>query len=74
MLNEYVGIFGVCHYMALDLGRPVDVVYLNFQKAFDRPKVPHLLKKIKAHGITGDVLRWIYEWLKDREQRVVLNF
>jgi len=47
---------------ALDLGRPVDVVYLDFQRAFDRPKVPHLrLLKIKAHGITGDVLRWIYE-------------
>jgi len=25
----------------LDLGRPVDVVYLDFQKAFDRP-IPHL--------------------------------
>ena len=36
----------------------MDVVYLDFQKAFDRPKVPHLrLLKIKAHGITGDVLR-----------------
>jgi len=58
---------------ALDLGRPVDVVYLDFQKAFD--KVPHLrlLNKIKAYRITGDVLRWIGEWLKDREQRVVLN-
>jgi len=75
MLNEYVGIFRVCHYTALDLGRPVDVVYQDFQKAFDRPKVPRLRSlKIKAHGITGDVLRWIYEWLKDREQRVVLIF
>ena len=57
---------------ALDLGRPVDIVYLDFQKAFD--KVPHLrlLNKIKAHGITGDILKWIGEWLKDREQRVVL--
>ena len=51
----------------------MDVVYLDFQKAFD--KVPHLrlLNKIKAYGITGDVLRWIGEWLKDREQRVVIN-
>jgi len=49
MLNVYVGIFGVCHYTALDLGRPADVVYLDFQKAFDRPKVPHLrlLKKLR---------------------------
>ena len=42
MFNEYVGIFRVCHYTALDIDRPVDVVYLDFQKAFDRPKVPHL--------------------------------
>jgi len=53
----------------------VDVVYLDLQKAFDRPKVSHLrLLKIMANGITGDVLGWIYEWLKDREQRVVLIF
>ena len=32
-----------------------------------------MLNKIEAHGITGDILRWIGEWLKDREQRVVLN-
>ena len=35
----------------VDDGSPVDVVYLDFQKAFD--KVPHqrLLLKLKAHGI-----------------------
>ena len=57
---------------ALDLGRPVDVVYLDFQKAFDKFPRLRLLNKIKAYGVTGDVLRWIGEWLKDREQRVVL--
>ena len=33
----------------------MDVVYLDFQKAFD--KVPHqrLLLKLKAHGIGNDV-------------------
>ena len=41
----------------VDDGSPVDVVYLDFQKAFD--KVPHqrLLLKLKAHG--NDVINWI---------------
>jgi hypothetical protein len=57
----------------VDKGFPVDVIYLDFQKAFD--KVPHyrLIKKVKAHGITGKVADWIEAWLKDRQQRVVLN-
>jgi hypothetical protein len=57
----------------VDKGFPVDVIYLDFQKAFD--KVPHnrLIKKVKAHGITGNVADWIEAWLKDRQQRVVLN-
>ena len=39
-----------------DSGYPVDVLYLDFQKAFD--KVPHkrLLLKIKAHGLQIDYL------------------
>ena len=57
----------------VDEGVPVDVVFLDFQKAFD--KVPHvrLLKKLEACGIQGNVLSWIREWLRDRKQRVVLN-
>ena len=43
----------------VDEGNPVDIVYLDFAKAFD--KVPHvrLFKKLEAHGITGPVLLWI---------------
>ena len=57
----------------VDSGQPVDVIYLDFQKAFD--KVPHrrLLAKVKAHGIDGMILKWIENWLWNREQRVVLN-
>jgi len=29
--------------------------------------------KLSAHGIAGDVIRWIKNWLTDRKQRVVLN-
>ena len=57
----------------LDEGIPVDVLYMDFQKAFD--SVPHqrLLKKIKAHGIGGKLYSWIEVWLCNRKQRVVLK-
>ena len=56
-----------------DDSKAVDIIYLDFQKAFD--KVPHkrLLVKLKAHGIDGMVLRWIENWLCNRKQRVVIN-
>ena len=43
----------------VDDGSPVDVVYLDFQKAFN--KVPHerLLLKLKVHGIGNDLINWI---------------
>jgi hypothetical protein len=51
----------------------VDVIYLDYSKAFD--VIPHkkLIIKLKAHGIDGEVLLWIEDWLRDREQRVVIN-
>ena len=57
----------------VDDGSPVDVVYLDFQKAFD--KVPHqrLLLKLKPHGIGNDVINWIEKWLTQRRQRVIVN-
>jgi len=56
----------------IDAGDPVNVIYLDFQTAFD--KVPHyrLLQKLRVHGITGSI-NWIENWLADREQRVVIN-
>ena len=56
----------------VDDGSPVDVVNLDFQKAFD--KVPHnVLFKLKAHGVGNDVLNWIEQWLTDRRQRVIVD-
>ena len=54
----------------VDNGCPVDVLYLDFQKAFD--KVPHqrLLSKLEALGITGKFSGWIASWLNGRQQRV----
>ena len=57
----------------VDDGSPVDVVYLDFQKAFD--KVPHqtLLIKLKAYGIGESVINWIQTSLTDRRQRVIVE-
>ena len=51
----------------------MDVVYLDFQKAFD--KVPHqrLILKLKAHGIGNDVNNWIEKWLTHRRQRAIAD-
>jgi len=51
----------------------VDVIFLDFAKAFD--KVPHmrLLTKLRAHGIDGCVAKWIASWLQGRMQRVCLD-
>jgi hypothetical protein len=29
--------------------------------------------KVKAHGVEGNILTWISNWLRNREQRVVIN-
>ena len=57
----------------VDNKNAVDVIYLDFSKAFD--KVPHkrLLAKIQGIGIGSNLLKWVESWLTDRKQRVVLN-
>ena len=53
-----------------DEGIPIDVLYLDFRKAFD--SVPHerLLTKIEAYGVTDNVLRWTRSFLSGRTQKV----
>ena len=51
----------------------VDVIFLDFAKAFDRVLHRRLLAKLQAHGIDGLVLRCIESWLHCRLQRVCLD-
>jgi len=46
----------------IDSGYPVEVVYLDFQKAFDKVSHRRLIMKLEAHGIDGDILKWIGNW------------
>ena len=54
-------------------GLPVDVIYLDFQKGFD--KVPHqrLILQSKSHGMGNSMINWIGRWLTDRTQRAVVD-
>ena len=51
----------------------MDVVYLDFQNAFD--KVPHqrLLIKLKVYGIGETMISWIQARLTDRRQSVIVG-
>ena len=57
----------------VDDGSPVDVIYLDFQEAFD--KVPHqrLISMLKSHGMGNRFINWIEQWLTDRRQRLVVD-
>ncbi|KAF7235926.1 RNA-directed DNA polymerase from mobile element jockey [Varanus komodoensis] len=57
----------------LDGGDAVDVVYLDFSKAFD--KVPHdtLVEQLRSFGIHQSSVRWIRAWLNDRKQKVTIS-
>ncbi|CAM4630430.1 unnamed protein product [Lepidochelys olivacea] len=57
----------------VEKGDPVDIVYLDFQKAFDKASQQRLLSKVSCHGGRGKLLSLIGNWLKDRKQRVGIN-
>ena len=58
---------------AMNHQKQIDVILLDFSKAFD--SVPHqrLLKKLQHYGINNNIYNWIETWLTQRSQRVVLN-
>ena len=57
----------------LEEGKEVDVVYLDFAKAFDKVDYGVLLQKLKYVGISGSLLRWINSFLTGRKQRVCVE-
>ena len=57
----------------VDEGSPVDVIYFDFQNAFDRAPHQRLILKIKSHCMGNSVITWIEQWLTDRRQRVVVD-
>ncbi len=54
----------------IDEGHTVDVIYLDFAKAFDSVNHRFLLTKTKSFGLGDVVVRWIEAYLSGRVSRV----
>uniref|UniRef100_A0A669QA98 Reverse transcriptase domain-containing protein n=1 Tax=Phasianus colchicus TaxID=9054 RepID=A0A669QA98_PHACC len=57
----------------VDGGKAVDVVYLDFSKAFDTVSHNILITKLRKCGIDEWTVRWVENWLTGRAQRVVVG-
>lgn len=64
--SEYV-------YASCDLNYGVDVIYTDFQKAFDKVNHDILIKKLRRSGVDELMLKWISSYLKNRTQYVIIN-
>ena len=58
---------------ALNDGSEVDVIYLDYSKAFDKVDHETLLLKMRQYGIKGPIYNWIECFLKNRKQTVVVD-
>ncbi|CAM5108613.1 unnamed protein product [Natator depressus] len=58
---------------SVDEGKAVDVLFLDFSKAFDTVSHSILASKLKKYGLDEWTIRWIESWLDHRAQWVVIN-
>jgi len=57
----------------VDEERAVDVVYLDFSKAFEPVSHNNLVGKLRKCGLDEWSVRWTENWLNGRAQRVVIS-
>ena len=57
----------------MDKRIPTVVTFIDFRKAFDCVQYDHLLDKIYDLGFDIKISNWIKDYLRDRQQRVIVN-
>ncbi|CAM5101816.1 unnamed protein product [Eretmochelys imbricata] len=68
LIAFYDGITG-----SVDKGKAVDLIYLDFSKAFDMVSHSILASQLKKYGSDEWTIRWIESWLDRQAQRAVIN-
>ena len=58
---------------ALDEGKCIAVLFIDYQKAFDSVSHSTVLLKLAALGISGDLLELIKDYLTNRKQFTIVN-
>ena len=64
-LNDYIT-------KLLELGIPVDMILLDFSKAFNKVSDSRLELKLQSIGLEEKILKWILDFLRNRVQHVRL--
>jgi len=62
-----------CVTILVDMAKAVDIVYLDFSKAFDMVSHSILPGKLAACGRDRYTLLWVRNWLEGHAQWVVVN-
>ena len=58
---------------ALDEGKTIAVLFVDYQKAFDSVSHKTALLKLAALGFSGDILQYLSNYLFNRKQFTVVN-
>ena len=58
---------------SMQKGQQIDIVVLDFAKAFDKISHARLLYKLEWYGIREQTLNWITDFMRNREQRVMVD-
>ena len=54
-------------------GKEIRVVFLDISRAFDKVWHAGLVHKLRLAGISGDILEWLKDYLRAKQQRVCIN-
>ncbi|KAK4811069.1 hypothetical protein QYF61_016355, partial [Mycteria americana] len=68
LINFYDEVTGL-----VDEGRAMDIVYIDFRKAFDTVSHKILIDKLMKYGLDEQTVRWFENWLNGWAQRVVIS-